>query len=295
MSKEEQSELELNLEPLDNEKKENDIVIKEVEEQPKVELTVEDGINELKAKLEEEKRAREDAERRAKEAYEIANVSKADAHDSNLRLIENAIDTVKRNAEILKQNYKDALAAGDFDSAANYQSDMIKADNDLRQLNYGKQQYETQARSVQVQQDPVERMTAQLTPRSAEWVRAHPEYAKDPILTRRMIRAHEDAIDEGYAADTDEYFNFVETKLKIRRNDVQQQEAALSEASAPTQRRSAPPAAPVSRSATPTAGGRSNVVTLTRAERETAAALGMTDREYASNKQALIKDGKLTG
>jgi hypothetical protein len=294
MVKDDQIELELNLEPLETEKKQDDIVIKEVEEAPKAELTVEDGINELKFKLEEEKRAREEAERRYKEAQQQAHLAKNDAFDSNLRLLDNAIETVQRNQEILKQNLRDAVAAGDADAQADIMLTISKTDSDLRQLQQGKVQYEAQAAAAQEPADPVEKIASRLTPRSAEWVRAHPEYATDPALTRRMVRAHEDAIDEGIKADTDEYFEFVETKLKIRKQEAREEQgSALSEASAPTQRRSAPPAAPVSRASS--TGSRSNVVTLTRAERETASALGMTDREYASNKQALIKEGKLAG
>jgi hypothetical protein len=301
MDKSEQIELELDLEPLESEKKDEEFVIEEAKEpeieEPKVELPVEVGINELRAQLEQEKKAREEAERRAREAAEKAALAQNDAYDTNLKLLDNAIDTVKRNSEILKQNYKDAMAAGDYDAVANIQADLIKADNDLRQLQYGKQQYETNGKQPVPPADPVESLAARLTPRSADWVRAHPEYARDPNMTRRMVRAHEDAVDEGFAPDTDDYFRFVETKLKIRQPEirVQQEESALSEASAPTQRRSAPPAAPVSRTSPTTGGSRSNVVTLTRAERETAQALGMTDREYAANKQALIKDGKLAG
>ena len=104
--KPEQMDLELELEPLEAEKKDDDIVVEAAPEpemqvkQP--ELTVEDGINELKARLEEEKRAREDAEKRYREAQEQANSAKNDAYDTNLRLIYNAIETVKRNSEILK-------------------------------------------------------------------------------------------------------------------------------------------------------------------------------------------------
>ena len=170
------------------------------------------------------------------------------------------------------------------------------ADNDLRQLQTGRQQYEAVGKQPVKPADPVESLASQLTQRSADWVRSHPEYARDPAMTRRMVRAHEDAVDEGLKADTDEYFAFVETKLKIRKSEApKQEESALSEASAPTQRRSAPPAAPVSRSGTGTGGTRSNVVSLNSAEREHARAMGMTDREYAIQKQALIKEGKLAG
>jgi len=109
-----------------------------------------------------------------------------------------------------------------------------------------------------------------------------------------LRRAHEDAIDDGLVADSDEY-SYVENRLNVRK-PVQQQEAALSEASTSTagRRAAAPPAAPVSRSGTGT-GGRPNVVTLTRAEQEAARDMGMTPKEYAENKMALVKAGKLAG
>jgi len=289
----EDDQIQLELEP-----QEEEIQIVEAPEEPKIEekpqLTVEDGINELKFKLEEERKAREAAERRAKEAMEQASVYKNDAADSNMKMIDSAIDTIKRNQEILKQNLRDAVAAGDADAQADIFMSIQKTQLDYDKLLYGKQQYEATVRAAPA--DPVEAMASNLTPRSAEWVRAHPEYARDQVLTRRMVRAHEDALDEGIRPDTDEYFDYVESRLKIRQAPVQQQEAALSEASTSTsgRRAAAPPAAPVSRSGTGT-GSRPNVVTLTRAEQEAARDMGMTPKEYAENKMALVRAGKLAG
>ena len=121
----------------------------------------------------------------------------------------------------MKQNLRDAIAAGDADAQADIMLSISRADSDLRQLQQGKQQYEAQAAAAQTTEDPVEKIASRLTPRSADWVRAHPEYARDPAMTRRMVRAHEDAMDEGIKADTDEYFEFVETKLKIRKQQHQ--------------------------------------------------------------------------
>jgi hypothetical protein len=287
-----EDQVELELEP-----QEDEIEIVEAPEEPKVEekpqLTVEDGINELKFKLEEERKAREAAERRAKEAMEQASAYKHDAADSNMKMIDSAIDTIRRNQEILKQNLRDAVAAGDADAQAEILMSIQKTQSDHEKLVYGKQQYEATVKASPA--DPVEAMASNLTPRSAEWVRAHPEFARDQVLTRRMVRAHEDAIDEGIRPDTDEYFDYVESRLKIRQAPVQQ-EAALSEASTSTagRRAAAPPAAPVSRSGTGT-GGRPNVVTLSRAEQEAARDMGMTPKEYAENKMALVKAGKLAG
>ena len=285
-----EDQIQLELEP-----QEDEIQIVEAPEEPKIEekpqLSVEAGIDALKTQLEEERRAREAAERRAKEAMEQASAAKNDAADSNMKMIDNALETLKRNQEILKQNLRDAVAMGDADAQADIMMSLNKTDNDLREVQRGKQQYETTVKRSAA--DPVEALASQLTPRSAEWIRAHPEAVHDPVMNRKLRRAHEDAIDDGLVADSDEYFSYVENRLNVRK-PVQQQEAALSEASTSTagRRAAAPPAAPVSRSGTGT-GGRPNVVTLTRAEQEAARDMGMTPKEYAENKMALIKAGKL--
>ena len=285
-----EDQIQLELEP-----QEDEIEIVEAPEEPKIEekpqLSVEAGIDALKTQLEEERRAREAAERRAKEAMEQASAAKNDAADSNMKMIDNAIDTLKRNHEILKQNLRDAVAMGDADAQADIMMSLNKTDNDLREVQRGKQQYEaTTKRSAA---DPVEALASQLTPRSAEWIRAHPEAVHDPIMNRKLRRAHEDAIDDGLTADSDDYFAYVENRLNVRK-PMQQQEAALSEASTSTsgRRAAAPPAAPVSRSGTGT-GGRPNVVTLSREEQQYAHDMKMTPKEYAENKMALIKAGKL--
>lgn len=299
--KNEQIELELDLEPLEAEKKEDDLIIEEVKE-PEVrtkepEISVDEGISELKARLDEERKAREDAERRYREAQEQAALAKHNENDSNLRLIDNAIDTVKRNQEILKQNLKDAIAVGDADAQANIMIDIQRANNDLDKLAQGKSQYEAAVKQ-QVTADPIERLASQATPESAKWLRDNKSLLSDSRKLDRALRAHQDAIDDGLAPDSRDYFEYIENRLGINRKpepQYQQEESALSEASAPTQRRSAPPAAPVSRSAPNNSGTKPNVVRLTAAEREHASAFGMTDREYALQKQALIKAGKMAG
>lgn len=297
MEKQQELELEVDLEPLDSEKDNDVIIVDEPEVSKKDELSAEDGIADLKAKLEAEKTARIDAENRLRTASQEAFQAKTDVADTNIRLIDNAIETVKRNSEILKQNLRDAMAAGDYDSAADIQTNMDQARFDLRELQNGKQRYEYEAQK-QAQEpirhaDPVESLASSLTPRSADWVRAHPEYARNPTLYDKMVKAHGIAIADGLKPDTDDYFSHVEQTLRIAPiSRDEPQESALSEAAAPTQRRSAPPAAPVSRSGG-TSGTRPGVVSLSRAEREAARDMGMSDREYANNKLALVREGKL--
>ena len=67
----------------------------------------------------------------------------------------------------------------------------------------------------------------------------------------------------------------------------------MSSASAPTQKRAAPPAAPVTRSGNGT-GTRSNAVRLTPEQREIAKISGQSDQQYFDELQRAKKRGEIT-
>lgn len=275
--------------PEDEKPEEADIVVEKTEEKP-AEKPVDDEIETLKANLEREKLARQAAETRATEASHIAAQRTNETAESNLNLVVNAISTVKQTQEILKGNLSAAMAAQDFDESADIQVKMAENAATLQTLEQGKNNLESAPKVQPTQGDPVEALAAQLSPRSAQWVRDHPEYARDQRLYGKMLAAHNLAMADGVPADSDDYFREIEKTLRIAPADA---ETPMSDAAAPVQRRSAPPAAPVSRSGT--GDGRSrNRVTLSPDEREMAQMAGMTDQEYAREKLALIKEGKLT-
>lgn len=288
----ESEQIEIELDPNAVEAKKDEIEVVKAEEAP---ATPEDGIETLKKQLESERAARIAAEKIANEASQNAYKAQNEVADTNLHLINNAIDAVRMNTQNLKSAYAQAMASGDYDSAADIQQTMADNSAKLLQLEQGKQALE-QAPKQQapnpVQSDPVEALAVQLSPRSATWLRAHPEYARNPNLYRKMIAAHELAMADGIKPDTDDYFDSIETTLRVRR-DVSQPIDATADAAKVTQRRTAPPAAPVSRSGTAGTGNRPNVVRLTGDEREMAKMMGMTDQEYAKNKLALQREGKL--
>lgn len=257
-------------------------------------IAPEDGIADLKRQLDAERAARAEAERRAQEAAHIAHQAKNEVEDTNLHLVKNAIETVSRNNDLLKAQYRDAMTTGDYDRAADIQQAMSSNAAKLLQLENGRKAMEEKPKAEPPRQiDPIEALAEQVTPESARWLRQNKRFLGTDTAVRRMFRAHEDAIEDGIRADTPEYFGFIEDRLKISKpvridDDVD----PMAEAARVTQRRSAPPAAPVSRSgAAP--GTRPNVVRLTPTEREMASMMGMTEKEYASNKLALQKEGKL--
>lgn len=289
-------------------KVEEEVVIKEEPEKPEVleaaaeeEISPEIGIEALKQQLERERVARAEAEQRARTAENNASRASLEVQDSNLQLISSAIDTVNRTNSMLKRDYAAAMQAGAFDQAAEIQSQMSINGAKLLQLENGKAALEERLKNPpkpqpEIPADPVEAMAAQLSPRSAAWVRAHPECVRDKRLYMKMVGAHNIAVADGFAADTDEYFAEIERHLGYRKPQTavqaQSDDDPTSVAAKPMARKPPPPAAPSSRTASNGTGGK-NTVTLNRDEREMASILGMTPEEYAKNKLALKKEGKL--
>lgn len=252
------------------------------------------AIAELNRKLKEANLRAQEAEKAAREEFQRSQSARAEVEDTNLHLVNNAIETVKRENEILKANMRDAMASGDYDKVAEAQESISMNAAKLLQLENGREAMKNQPKQ-QIQpmprsQDPLEQVKSTLSPRSAAWVDEHPEFVRDPRLFRKMVAAHELAVSDGIEPDSDEYFAAVEQTLGVsKRVEV---EDVTSSASAPVQRRAAPAAAPVSRSGT-AGGSRPNVVRLTAAEREMADMMGMSEKDYARNKLALQREGKL--
>lgn len=273
----------------------------EVAESQEEEITPEIGIEALRHQLEMERSAREEAERRARSAESTASRASLEVQDSNLQLISSAIDSVNRANHMLKRDYAAAMAAGNYEQAAEIQSHMSMNGAKLLQLENGKAALEQRIanpppRQQEAPSDPVEAVASQLSPRSAAWIRAHPECVRDQKLYLKMVGAHNIAIADGYTADTDEYFAEIERQMGMRRQPTsvsrEETEEPTSMAAKPMARKPQPPAAPSSRAASNGSGGR-NTVTLNAAEREMASIMGMTPEEYAKNKVALKKEGKL--
>jgi len=271
-----------------------------VEEKPAV-ISADEGIQEMKRRLEAERRAREDAERRAYEAAQRAQKANSEVKDSNYQLVVNAIETVKGRSEQLKGAYKEAMSVGDYDKLAEIQEAMAINASHLSKLEDGKRQMEAYAKQPVEPvappapriEDVVENMARSVSPRSGEWIRSRKDVLLDERAIKKMFRAHEDAIDDGLEPDTDDYFAFIDARLGVRQRAEQPIQAEATPesplSSASTVKRSAPPpAAPVSRG-----GNRPNVVRLTREQAEMAKTLGMSEAEYAKTMLQLRKEGKI--
>ena len=261
----------------------------------KDEITPEEGINHLKKQLEDERKARAEADRRAHEAQQVAQRAQRDVQDGDYQLIVSAIDKAKSNSELLKNAYAETMAAGDYRKAADIHEALALNANKLATLENGKSALESKLRQpVQpVENDPVEKFASVLTPRSADWIRSNPDYARDPKKYDAMVRAHNHAMGEGYIPDTDAYFQHVEMRLGLRRApETEVEDDVVSVAAAPVQKRTAAPAAPTTRMAS-NSSGKPTTVRLTPEQREMASMMGMSPEDYAKNMVSLKREGRL--
>lgn len=268
-----------------------------------VEMSPEDGIQQLKKQLAHEQQARAEAERQTRQANSQIRKAYGEVEDTNYQLVINAIDTVKGRAEALKAAYRDAMSVGDYDKVADLQEAMSINAVQHSELEKGRSAMESRIRQMQAEAqapepvrkggDHIEQLAASVSPRSANWLRRNREAIPDERAMKKMFRAHEDAVDEGIEPDSDAYFNFIENRLGVSRQAETQESPLSSAATAAVPRRSSPPAsAPVTRSGNG-AGNRNGTATLSAEEKETARSWGWTEKEYADQKLTLKKEGRL--
>lgn len=292
MADKEEGELEVVLKEDVSAPEKEEIVLqdeKELEAPEKTEISPEDGIKELKLSLERERLARVEAERRAQQQAAQAHLMTREVEDNQRQMLSSALEMVNNERTMLRAQYAEAMSQGNYAMVAEINDRMNDLAVKANVIEQGREAMENQKKQPVTQQpyqaDPVETFASQLTPRSASWVREHPEFVRDAKLNRKMIAAHELAVADGIEPDTDEYFDYVENTLGVNR-------AAAQEAPKP-QRRAAPASAPVSRSGMNSDGSRPNVIRLSAEQREMAEMMGMTPEEYARNMRDLKREGRM--
>jgi hypothetical protein len=275
----------------------DDDILKTEEVETKPELGVEEGIDDLKAKLAAAEARATAAERTAAEASNQVGQAQDEVQRSNLTVITGAIEQLNATREQLKAVYANAMAEGDFAKAADVNSAMIDNAQKLSTLETGKISIETaprrEARRAALSTDPVEAQIAawgsNISQKSANWLRRHPEFITDPAKNRKMLLADNAARLNDIELDSDTYYAFVEKTLGIGHSDAQPatdvvevKEEPVSAAAAPVRRRDAapPPAAPANNG-----GGNNRGRTLTRQQAEAAKISGLSPEEYYAQLQ----------
>jgi hypothetical protein len=269
------------------------------EPKPKTIVQPEEGLEKLKQQLEDERkqkadesRLRQAAEARATTAEQTAATAQGHAQDSELTTVTTGLAHVKQLREGLRRSWADASAAGDHTKMAEVQDEMAEAAANQKMFERAEQELKTRPKPAPVITDPVEILAAKLSPRSASWLRSHPDHATGNKY-QKMIAAHQLALADGISPDTDEYFESIEGTLKLRQPEATHTEPDIHIDTTPQKatggRSAAPAAAPVSRSGTGN-GSRPKSYTLTAAQQEAAKISGMTNQEYAMQQMEIDEE-----
>jgi len=195
---------------------------------------------------------------------------------------------------------------------------MAQAESHLLQLQNGRQRLEETLQAPtegavqepeipnfepRIPHDPVEVYASKLAPKSAQWLREHPD-AVNKI--GKLTRAHQDAVEDGIAPESADYFRYIESRLGYD-NQVEEDDGDYVEEQPVQQVRQAQslkkPAvsAPVTSSASAINPRNSNSSSMVLSADEVEMALlaepqltrDKAIESYARNKAYLIKQGKL--
>lgn len=263
---------------------------------------VEESVESLREQLASEREAREAAESRARDATSAVGDTRTALLDSNMQVIENALakeDGIKKD---LKSRITAAKEAGNYAEEIDLTDQLQQANLRINRMNEGKTELERRREEIrELPTDPVELYVKGMAPRSADWVRSHPEYVTDEAKRSDLEAAHFNALGKKLVAGSPQYFAAVEAELGLGTQPSIERDEPRRNSDTTGQRR--PPSAPPSRASVSSSGAglpagveqRSDgKYRLTPALREAARISGLSDADYLKNLLELHQEGRIT-
>ncbi len=221
-------------------------------------------------------RARAFAEERATQAERQASQALGRAAESQYDTVLSGLEAAKAESEAAQREYQAAYESGDGKAMAAAASKMSRAEARAVEYEGAKATIEartrrsdqeqtverrtapTEASQVTQPSDPVEAYISQRTEPTQKWLREHKEWISDPSKNAKLTAAHWNAVGDGLAPDTPQYFEHVEKFIGLRQ--------AAKSGNGAARKSGGPPVAPVGSPSGGGANGGSNTVTLTAGE-----------------------------
>lgn len=223
--------------------------------------------------------AEQTAQQTARELHETRQqlqTVQSEALTSQSETLESGIQAAEAEAAAAEQAYAAAFEAGDAMAIARAQRAMTAAETrkgrlaealeDLKDEIKSKPapRQEPTQRPRQAPADPVEAMASNLTPKSAAWIRSHPEAVTDRQKNLRMLAADNLARADGVEVESAEYFRRIEEAVFGKQQVEKKDGAAI------VRRPAAPAAGGGNPGGSGTLNGGGVEVVLTRGERQSA-------------------------
>lgn len=169
--------------------------------------------------------AQQNTARQLEETTRELQTTKTAVTDSQLDTVTSGIQAATAEADAAEKELIAAYEAGDAAAQARAQRKISAAEVRIQRLNEAKGDLEEAKAAkpvVRTEQRPeprqhptdkVEQFASQMSPRSAAWIRSHPDCITDDKKNKRMIAAHNDCLADDIAVDSDEYFARIEARI----------------------------------------------------------------------------------
>lgn len=231
-------------------------------------------------------REREELEAFAKKVLEENQQLKGTVDKNQSTMLEQAKQTVARELEAAKRQYKEAYESGDSDAIVEAQDAIatarIRADKVANFKPAPLQQDET---PVQVPQTAREQPKSQVDQRASAWAEENSWFGSDDEMTAFALGLHNKLVKDGIDPQSDTYYEHINTRMrKVFPEEFNDSEDASTEAAAP-KKRASNVVAPATRSTSP------KKVTLTRTQVSLAKRLGLPLEVYAQQVAKEMRKG----
>lgn len=239
-----------------------------------------DERREKEAALREQREAVQLAQRLLEENKRIKNVLTTGEKE----YVESMQTAANLQLEMAKRAYKDAYDIGDTDKVIEAQEAMQNANLKLMQIkNFKLPSLQEEENSVQIQHnEQFQPAPAQKSdPKLEKWLDNNHWYGKNKIMTATALGIHEELIDNGYIAGSDEYYSTLDKTMQKTFSDYfGKSEESVKEKVESTPTKPSTVVAPATRSTA------SNKIKLKASQVQLAKKLGLTNEQYA---QAALK------
>ena len=254
----------------------------EVDELDKYSKDAKDKMIQMKRVWNDERRAREEAERERQAAIDAAkrllednNRMKAMINSGQQEYKEAVKDSAEMQLKMAKKAYKDAYEAGDAEQMMEAQEAIAKAAFKEEKIkNFNPQPLQEEKFDVQIQQQyqPAPRLDDKVV----EWQENNPWFGQDEEMTASALGLHEKLKRQGVKVGSDEYYATLDKTMRKRfpENFEESEEVEVE------QKEDAPKAKPKTVVAPATRSTASKKVKLKTSQVAIAKRLGLTPEQY---------------
>ena len=254
----------------------------EVDELDKYSKDAKDKMIQMKRVWNDERRAKEVAERERQAALEAAqrllednNRMKALINNGQQEYKDAMKDSAEMQLKMAKKAYKDAYEAGDAEQMMDAQEAIAKAAFKEEKIkNFNPQPLQEEKFDVQIQQQyqPAPRLDDKVV----EWQESNPWFGQDEEMTASALGLHEKLKRQGVKVGSDEYYATLDKTMRKRfPENFEEPEEVLEE-----QKEDAPKAKPKTVVAPATRSTASKKVKLKTSQVAIAKRLGLTPEQY---------------